>query len=417
MVHTVSMTAAPPEAPLSARVCDPAGPFWWRALVTIGIMPVAMVGAILPWSATLNIVCALTAVAWLVLVRLFVGRLKPRACQIRLRPGEIRVTHAGAASQRIHAQQIRAASTARLGNTFSLGLVRNRHDDPPLWLELSTAEDVERVRRALGVGHSGFGQISFPPRRGTFHGRRTPVDLFAVAAWLATLAAVGAESWVLAFFLGVAFVTLTAVGASFAIAGRGRYGVFLAPSSLGTLQQGMTGSIAWGDVVAAEATPEALVIRTMEGSQVVPLPHALPAEREHLVAQIESAAQRARGLGPLPPSLPTSLALLVPRGEEDTRAWIERVDATASTLAAGEGYRQSGVDERELWETLENADAPSPMRAAAARILARVAPEQAGPRIAQVLVREHDENVRIQIRVALEEDVEVAARAFDRLDR
>ncbi len=130
------MTVVPPEAPLSAWVCDPAGPFWWRALVTVGIMPAAMVGAVLPWSATLNIVCALTAVAWLVLVRLFVPRLKPRAwaCQIRTQSGEIRVSRAGAASQRIHAQQIRAASTARLGATFSLGLVRNRPDDPPLWL-------------------------------------------------------------------------------------------------------------------------------------------------------------------------------------------------------------------------------------------------------------------------------------------
>jgi hypothetical protein len=44
------------------------------------------------------------------------------------------------------------------------------------------------------------------------------------------------------------------------------------------------------------------------------------------------------------------------------------------------------------------------------------APEEAGKRIAATLAMEHDGDARVRIRVALEEDVDVAARELDRLD-
>jgi hypothetical protein len=56
------------------------------------------------------------------------------------------------------------------------------------------------------------------------------------------------------------------------------------------------------------------------------------------------------------------------------------------------------------------------MRAAAARVLARVVPEEAKTRVAQVLATEHDAYARACIRIALEEDVDVAARELERLE-
>jgi hypothetical protein len=85
-------------------------------------------------------------------------------------------------------------------------------------------------------------------------------------------------------------------------------------------------------------------------------------------------------------------------------------------MAQGDGYRQTGVDERDLWTAMESPDAPPSLRAAAARILARVAPAEAGDRISRVLAMEHDRDTKQHIRVALEEDVDVAARELDRLD-
>jgi hypothetical protein len=333
---------------------------------------------------------------------------------IDVEPGAIRLRRAGAVSQHIRAADVRAASAARLPTGFSLALVRYEPGDPPLWLELQTADDVERVRRALGVGHSGFGELSWPPRR-TFHGKRTPVDVLAAALWLATIAAVYANSEA-DVTLGVLFVVLAVVATALGAATRrSRHGVSLSPAGL-TIADGARTRTPWADVVAADAQGEALLVRTSAGAQLVPTPDALPLEREHLVAQIRSAALRAHGEGPLPPGVPSSLAVLAPR-DEGSRAWIERVDATAATLLDRDGYRRTGVVERDLWETLESTDAPPRLRAAAARILARVAPEEAGPRIAQVLVQEHDAGAGDCIRVALEEDVELAAQAFDRLDR
>jgi hypothetical protein len=143
---------------------------------------------------------------------------------------------------------------------------------------------------------------------------------------------------------------------------------------------------------------------------------AQPLEREHFAAQIRDAARRARGEGSPPPDVPASVAVLAPR-DEAHRAWLERVDATAASLARADGYRDLGVDEGDLWTALESPDAPVPLRSAAARVLARVAPETAGPRIAEVLAREHDVGARNRIRVALEEDVDLAARQLERLDR
>ena len=81
-------------------------------------------------------------------------------------------------------------------------------------------------------------------------------------------------------------------------------------------------------------------------------------------------------------------------------------------MASRAGYREPGLGEDELWSTLESPDAPATLRAAAARILARVAPEK-GARIARTLGMEHDRATRSRIRVALEEDVDVAASELD----
>lgn len=406
--------ASLPEPRLSARVADSAGPRWWRTLAIVGLLPLAALGVILPWSASLNVTAVLTGIAWLVLVRILVPRLKPRACTLAIEPGAIRVEGAGAASQRLRAADVRAASTARLASGFSVGLVRYGDDDPPLWLELESAADVDRVRRALGVGHGGFGRVAWPPRRGTFHGRRTRLDLIAAGLWLGTIAAIAVHFTELAITLGVLFVPFVIVAAAIGMSARSvRHGVCLSPSGVRTILEHQITDTPWSSVLDAEVQRDSLVIRTTTGAEIVPLPDLLPVEREHLVAQLRSAALRARGHGPLPPGIPTSLAILAPR-EEAARAWIERVDATAATLMDRDGYRRSGVEERDLWDTLESTDAPPPIRAAAARILARVAPEQAGPRIAQVLLQEHDEGARDCIRVALEEDVDVAAGAMDR---
>jgi len=397
---------------LRARVCDPAGPRWWRIATAVGVLPLAAIALAMPLSATARAAVMLLGLAWLAVGRLVVPRLGPRGCAIALEPSAIRVKNAGAVSQRVAAGDVRAASTSQLpGGAYSLALA-----DPPLWLELETREDLDQVRRALGIGHAGFGALRYPPERGGFHNMPTAADAVAAVGWLAIVGAVCLGATEVALAVALPIVPLTLVAMVMATTSRpGRHRVLLTPQGVHVIVEGRGALLPWDSIVDATVEGTSLAIQARGGRQVVPMRRAQPRERDHLAAQIRSGAARARGEGPLPPELPASVSVLSPR-DEGRRAWLERLDATAASLSQGEGYRQTGVDARDLWTVMESPDAPPSLRAAAARILARVAPEEAGGRIATALAMEHDLDTRAHIRVALEEDVDVAARELDRLD-
>jgi hypothetical protein len=402
---------------LRARVCDPAGPRWWRIAAAVGLLPLTAVALALPGTATARTLAMLAGIAWLAVGRLVVPRLRPRGCSIALEAGAIRVKNAGAVSQRVAAADVRAASTSELaGGACSIALVRHEEGDPPLWLELDTPGELDQVRRALGIGYAGFGVLRWPPERGAFHNVPTAADVVATVGWLGILAAVflGATEVALAIALPIVPLTLVAmVMATTPRAGQPR--VVLTPQGVHVFAKGSGALLPWSTIVDAKVEGASLAIETRGGREIVPMRGALPREREHMATQLRSGAARARGEGPLPPELPASVAVLAPR-DEGRRAWLERLDATAASLSQGDGYRQSSVEARDLWTVMESPDAPPSLRAAAARILARVAPEEAGDRIAKALAMEHDPETRQHIRVALEEDVDVAARELDRLD-
>ena len=403
---------------LRARVSDPAGPRWWRIAAAVGVLPLAAMAVALPMSGTARAVVMLLGLAWLAVGRILVPRLRPRSCSIAVEPGAIRVTKAGAVSQRVAAAQVRAASTSEMpGDAWSLALVRHEEGDPPLWLELESKQDLDQVRRALGIGHTGFGALRWPPERGGFHNMPTAADGVAALGWLAIVAAEGLGATEVALAIALPIVPLTLVAMVMATTSRtGQHRVLLAAPGVHVTVEGRGALLPWDTIVDAKVEGTRLAIETRAGRRLIPMRRALPGERDHLAAQIRSGAGRARGEGPLPPELPASVAVLSPR-DEGRRAWLERLDATAASLSQGDGYRQTSVEARDLWTVMESPDAPPSLRAAAARILARVAPEEAGDRIAKALAMEHDHATRQCIRVALEEDVDVAAGELDRLDR
>jgi hypothetical protein len=402
---------------LRARVCDPAGPRAWRAAAIVGALPLTVVALVLPLPVVPRIVAMLLGVAWLVLGRVVVPRLRPTSCSVELEEDAIRLRSAGVRGQRIAARDIRGASTAQLGDGFALGVVRYAEGDPPLWLQLGSREDLEGVRRALRIGHAGFGAIDWPPQRGIFHTTPTTLDSIAGIGWLVMILAVCLENAELALSLALFVVPLTLVAMALAAMIRPRRNaVSLTPTGVQTAVGGVVTVSTWSSVTDARVEGNTLLVMTDEGRATVPMREATPDEREHMAAQIRSGVQRARGEGPLPSGVPASLAVLVPR-DEPTRAWLERIDATAASMAHGEGYRHAGIEERDLWSALESPDAPAPLRAAAARVLARVAPQQAGDRIARAVAAEHDRETQSRLRVALEEDVELAASELDRLGR
>jgi hypothetical protein len=400
---------------MNARVCDPSGPRAWRAAALVGALPLAVLAAVLPIDDMARVVMMLLGVAWLVAGRVVVPRLRPRSCVVEVEPGAIRVRRAGLARQRLHARDVKAASTAQLEGGYALGLVRHAVGDCPLWLEMQTREDLDRVRKALGIGHLGFGTLMWPPQRGLAHTTATGADVAASLGWLGIVGATLLHAEALTGLLAIFVLPLTIIALVLAIVRPAPRGVLcLGPPGV-RAEAGRAGGFApWSAVTGARVEGAGVAVETTRGQTFVPIDGAIPREREHLAAQIASGAQRAVGQGTVAPDVPPSVAVLAPR-DEPTRAWLERIDATAATLASKSGYRDVDVAEADLWDTLESPDAPIPLRAAAARILARVDAQGSRARIARAVEMEHDASAKDHLYVALEDSADVAAEALEAL--
>ncbi len=115
---------------------------------------------------------------------------------------------------------------------------------------------------------------------------------------------------------------------------------------------------------------------------------------------LEEAQQAAR-------DEPTRIANLG-RGDDPIAAWLARLDAIPSESHA---YRGNALRKEVLWETLGDDGAPLDARMAAARVLRRRYREEE-----QALVRVvADDDVRLRVAAALEEEHEEAEERLERL--
>jgi hypothetical protein len=343
-------------------------------------------------------------------------RMAPLQGSVELGADHIDV-HAGALSQRIRAADVRAASTARTAQGVALALVRDEPRSRPIVLEVSDDRELDALRRSLKLGHYGFGELAWPTRRpgGPI---RSSVLAILTGGWATMALAAACGSAVVCLSVALWVVPISILVAIDRLFGGGATGhVSLTEHSVGVNESTGSWSAAYRDIVRVESESDRLTVWTSRSTAglVVPTRGMEPCEREHLRAQIECAAQRAQGRGQPPPEVPAPVTLLAPRGE-GTRAWLERLDAAAASLVErGGAYRQADLSTHDLWAALESPDAPAPLRVAAARVLARVVPDEA-TRIGVVLAGERDVDTRARIHVALEEDVDVAAQELDRLD-
>jgi hypothetical protein len=411
---------------MRARILDPAGPAWTRAApIALGLL-LAVLGAFGPGTATVRGVVFLVGMATLFVGPLFVGRQRTRDATLRLAPGAVTVTGAGRLNQTIRAAKVTAASTARVGDRVALALQRDGRANRPLVLEVASEVDAKALREALGIGFFGFGVLAWPtgPR---------PVDtwdafarIVAGLAWIALALTIAADSPLLGYAIVAAVMTVPValvVMLTTVASGTGpavvlhSTGLFVrswplrqefVPYAKITGVSAIDGAI----LLDIEGTPAPMIVATRRTRTHRGLS---PDEREQVVAQVRCAAERARGAGDPPPTIAPRIADLA-RGDDEPRAWIARVDATAAQIASHRGYRGAGFEPAELWTTLEDPDAPSDVRAAAARILARVSPDETPARVERVLATVRDEPTRKRIRVALDDDVDALADALASLD-
>jgi hypothetical protein len=409
-------------AMLHARVCDPLGPRWVRFLqrcLSAGLVPLPVIFFLMIYGQDTDAAVLFLPCAVILAVRYLIATRAPvRRAELVAFDGSIAVRRAGLLSQRIDAADVVGASTARTESGVTLALVRRFSKGRPLLLDLESDDDLDEVRAALRIGHFGFGEIAWPVGRPHRHG---PFAAAVLATFAAAVVAVGVESPASAFALSAAIVPTLFAYVIFVLwtlanpapkprVALTRHGLLLAePNATITYQP-------YANVLDAKVTTwHGVTVETDSHPLSIPMHHTLDEERAHLVAQLQSAARRARGEGPQPTGVPASVAVLAPRGKPD-REWLERLDATAAALSspsAGHAYRRPDLDADDLTRALASPDAPAPIRAAAARVLARIAPEEATVQIARALEHERDEDTRALLRIAVEEDVETAARVLD----
>jgi hypothetical protein len=401
------------ERMVRAHVCDPLGPRWLRAAGPALAAMMIVVPPFMPGSATLRATIALLGAALFFARRLLRPRFRARDANVEVHPGSIAIAGAGVLDQLVHASDIVAASSARTPTGVSLALVRRGSTERPLLLDFGGEDDLTAVRRALGLGHFAFGEVSWPTRSRANALRGSTV---LALAWLAMAVSAAIGFPLLAFTLALVVLPATLIALLVACLQdpRGDRVTLSAAGALLSDRPPWNPPVAYADVLVATPNSDGVLLTTRSGFVPVPMPRSLPEEREHLAAQILSAAARARGEGPPPPALPTSLARLAPSGET-TRAWLQRVDGAAASLSSGGAYRGYELDPKDLWTALESPDAPARVRAAAARVLARVAPDEVRQRVAEVLACDRDAHACAVIRVALEDDVDLAARELESL--
>jgi hypothetical protein len=396
---------------LRVRVCDPLGPRWIRAAVPALAATMVVLPPFMPGSASLRATIALLGAALFFARRLIHPRFPVREANVDIHPGSIEIIGAGVLDQFVHASDVVAASSARTAAGVSLALVRRGSTERPLVLDFGDDDALTDVRRALGIGHFAFGEVSWPTKSRTNALRGSTV---LALAWLAMAISSAVGMTLLAFTLALVVLPSTLIALLLACVQdpRGDRVTLTSAGALLTDRPPWVPPLGYADVLAATPDADGVMLTTRAGFVLVPMPRSLPEEREHLAAQILSAAARARGEGSPLPALSPGVVRLAPNGET-TRAWLQRIDGAAASLSSATAYRGYELDPKELWQALESPDAPTRVRAAAARVLARVAPDEAKHRVADVLACDRDAHACAVIRVALEEDVDVAASELD----
>jgi hypothetical protein len=415
---------------MRARLHDPIGPWWTRAVLPgIGALSMALATY---WYETLGPplnVGFFVGLAILLLAPVLLGRNRPRIVELAFHPGRVTVKQGGILGQTIRSKSVLAASTARTESGVSLALAC-KHQKAPLLLELAGADDAKEVCDTLGIGHHGFGKLTWERERQSIdrsvHGAR----IVTAALWLVFgFTQVDDLLGTFPYWLVLLVPTLYCV-----IAGRfePRRPITLDISELGV---GIIGPgarrqlIPFAEIDEAKRTEQGITLtvtglKKKRGTILIPIrtqSHLqrgmTGAEVDHALAQIQSAAERARGLG-APREDVTERLESLRRGSDGSRAWLLRIDALADRMKMAQpGYRDATIDRQDLRDALHDHDCEPELRVAAARILVRVDAETCRPEVAEVVEAVRDPVQARMIRIALDDDVDEVARELDAHER
>lgn len=406
---------------------DPHGPKRWRLLPYLSALAIFGAGAFLPLPGSFNAGFVLLSFALFNALGLFQPRQKtPRNAELVLGAGYVEIKGAGTRNQKIRAKDITGGTSARTRNGFVFTMqLKNR--DQPVTLELKTEDELTRVRQALGVGHGGFGTVAWTSQ----------VDSNARTA------ATGRIMGGIGFGLMAAMMMFmsdkdAAAGLSVFVGMFAGIGMLLGLVGLFSKASDPTVVMAWDGLKLKSvrgwfALPYGMLAQLEDHKRGLifhlPPPHppvgvekssaligGLSAtDRQTLIAQVTSAAQRARGLGPQKDDVRGRVDQLRRNGESP-RDWLTRLDMAGQMLSSGSGYRGNTLDAEDLWAILEDPEAEPELRAAAARVLRHSTHADARVRIENAVAAVRDEATNKRLRIAVRDDLDAASQELAFLD-
>jgi hypothetical protein len=412
---------------MRASFSDPQGPRFWRFAPYIAPLLLILTAIFGPPTGATAGWLALAGIAGAMLAGLVPMRqTRARPVDLVCAPGYVEVKGALTRNQRIRTKSIVGASTCRTRRGVSLALAHAGRTQP-MTIEVESEADAERIRRALAIGHGGFGTLAWRTTPGgtakaAFVGRWMALGLGAA---IALLAATAGEEAATAF--GLILGQFAFIGAILGVVGwfarPPAPTVVMAADGLRVFTSRGWFNLPYANVLDVEIQSGKLVFRVPPPYHTVSVDAAgawgtaAPGrdDLEALVAQIRSASLRARGLGPQKQDVTGRLDTLRRNGES-ARDWLVRLDMAGQLLSTAPGYRGNTLDTEDLWAILEDPEAEAELRAAAARILRHSPQPDTRTRIDAAVAAIRDDATHRRLRIAIADDLDEASIELTTLD-
>lgn len=322
-------------------------------------------------------------------------------------PDGVEVCYPGEAPFPLETIDLLGVSTCQNATGVDVAITHRSHPHRPFVFEGLRPEEVEPLRRALGLPQGGLGGMAFPSSAAP--GPGLALQILSYLAALGTAGAYALGSWsgepLVSFSLGIyGAVPLFVLVWSNASASANRMArarsCVMQPWGLEYWDLDALRTLPYAEMRDIVDTDGGIAVTMQNGSRWQGSLEALTAaERAHWARQLRSARDRAVASTAMPAM--DVLGTLLRSPGEPLRTWLERVDAV-NVFPAGEGtYRAMGVPEPELWQALEDPDTPLDLRIAISRRLGRRDPTSR-TRVDGALKRLHAADDRARVRIAVE---------------
>ncbi len=407
------------ERSFRARISDPIGPVWTRLLLP----SLAVVTLVLDylWAALDNASpgpAFYLAALLLLFARPLLGRHRSRNCELVLSPGKVRVRAAGLLNQNIDTVDVSGASTSvGQDGTTTIAIARAARMGRPLHFEVPRSENAAEIRQALGIGFGGYGTLAWKISGGTFEKATNFARIVGgmAALGLAFLAVREEPSSIPMWLMLTGSLAWVYLGPFFRQDASARNGtIWFNEGGVFHAARGQTKHVPYTEIEGVSAEQRSLRIDTKDQKHdAIPLhraSHSLNGASEleiaHITSQLRDASRRAHGDVAVTEAA-VGVELLMRSSADAPRAWLERLDGAATTM--GGGYRGVNLTKESLLRALEDPDAAPDIRVGAARVLYRIAGEEATARVEEVCETVRDPALKKRLRVVMTDDLDEAS--------